>query len=125
MNRKIVINAKFGMDTARVIHSILFELQNAASSAKLNELTMTAARGEIEKGAFVERIEWIEHQNALKTKHLLEKGIALGIFPVSSRWQVPESFADHLSMQQMSGHSDFIARKFDILQRNRNIKLPS
>ncbi len=125
LNRRIVINAKFGLDTSRIIHSILFELQNAISTPKLNDLTRQAASGKIDKDNFVEGIEWIEHQNALRTKHLLEKGIAKGIFPVSSRWPVPESFADHLSMQKSSGHTDFIARKYEILKRNPTIQLPS
>ena len=125
MNRRIIINAKFDFDIARIIHSVLFELQNATATPKLNDLTRRAANGQVNKNEFVEGIEWIEHQNALRTKHLLEKGIAKGIFPAASRWPVPEKFSDHLSMQKSSGHTDFIARKYEILQRNRNNQLPS
>lgn len=125
LNRKIIINGKFQPDTAKMIHSILFELQNAAATPSLNSLTNRAIRGEVTKKEFVDGIEWIEHQNALRTKHLLEKGIAQGLFPEASRWPVPEKFEDHLSMQRSSGHSDFIARKYDMMQRNRNLPLPS
>lgn len=125
LNRKIIINGKFEPDTAKIIHSIIFELQNAAATSALNGLTNKAIRGEITKKDYVEGIEWIEHQNALKTKRLLECGIEKGLFPISARWPVPEKFQDHLAMQQRSGHSDFIARKYDILQRNRELRFPS
>lgn len=119
LKRKIVINGKFKPDQAKMVHSILFELQNAATTPILNDLTHRAMRGEITKKDFVEGIERIEHQNALKTKHLLEKGISLGLFPVAARWPVPERFEDHMMMQQSSGHSAFIARKYDMMQRQR------
>lgn len=122
-NRRIVINSKFGFDTGRIIHSILFELQNAVATSALDALRVKAANGEVDKDSFVEGIEWIEHQNALKTKHLLEKGIAMKLFPEASRWPVPEKFSEHMAMQKYSGHSDFIARKYDLIRKTP--RLPS
>lgn len=112
-SRTIFLNTKRGQSEGVTINSILFELHNALATSRLEMLTNQAANGQIDKEMYVEQIERTEHNNALRTSQLLEKGIAMGIFPESARWPVPQHFEDHYHLQQIHGHSQLIAMQYD------------
>lgn len=111
--RTIFINGNRNKDLGEIICSILFELHNATTNKTIYTLLKKAQIGEITKDQYVENIERMEHQNAVNTVRLIEKGIASGLFPPTSRWNIYENFDDHYMIQQLYGHSQFIAANFD------------
>lgn len=112
-SRSIVINGRLNPTLGQMICTILFELHNAATASYYDRLIEEAERGEMTKDQYVERVEHAEYQNARHTYELLEKGIKMGIFPASARWPVTSSFDEHYKVQQISGHSLFIADAYD------------
>lgn len=92
-----------------LICTLIFELHNAKRSADLIDLNQRAYSRSISKKMYVRSVEMIEHQNALATCKILEKGIALGVFPKSSRWPIHQDFETHFAIQKRSGHSKWIA----------------
>lgn len=95
------------------ICSILFELHNASTNRKMLALFHSAERNQISKEAWVEKMERMEHANALNTCHLIEKGIAQGIYPADAHWNIFQGFDDHYKLQQVTGHSQWFANKYD------------
>lgn len=93
--------------------SIIFELHNAKTSAELERYFDMAESGELSKEAFVEAVERMEHRNALETGKLIQAGIATGIFPKNCRWPVMQDFDSHYQVQQLYGHSQWIAARYD------------
>jgi hypothetical protein len=113
--RKIIVNAKKNKSLGKTICSILFELHNAKTNKQLVSLFAMAQKGTISKSEYVERVERMEHENAVATNKLIEKGIQMGIFPEETRWPIFEDFDDHYMIQQIYGHSQWIANNFDTM----------
>ncbi len=111
-NRLIKINAVYNKTLGRMIGSLLFELHNARSNDHLQRLCDLASNNLIGIEEFVMKVEKMEHQNALQTSRLIEKGIAKGIFPNDARWPVFPNFDDHYKVQQLHGHSQWIAKHY-------------
>ncbi len=118
-NRRIGINLEMCRNDGVIINCILFELHNAANDKKLRNFTNLAAKGKISKEAYVEAIEKIEHENAVSASRLLRKGIEENIYPPQAKWSVFSSFEDHYLVQQLTGHSLFIAERYDQMNRGR------
>lgn len=102
------------------IRSILFELHNASAKAQFGSLDRLAMTGKIAKEAYVEGIERIEHNHVLRTCKLIELGIQRGIFPIDTRWMVMRDFASHYLMQQLTGHSEHVAKNYNDLAPRRS-----
>lgn len=114
-NRIIYVNLSKNETLGKEISSILFELHNARTNQKLLRLFQEARTGLIDIDSFVESVERLEHQNALSTSKMIEEGIARAIFPEEARWDLFTSFDDHYKIQQLYGHSQWIAERFDSL----------
>lgn len=111
--RTIFINKDIRPSHQQVINSIVFELHNASSTQEMMFLFDQAEKGALAKDQFVEGIERMEHRNALAAQSLIEDGIARGHFPVGCRMYFYDSFDDYYIVQQILGHSQWIAAKYD------------
>lgn len=114
MNRTITINSARPQTMGERIHSILFELHNAASDDTLKQVVDEAIAGRLGKEQYVERIERMEHKNAVSCCELYQNGVDQGLFPSDGQVPVLRNFNDHYLMQQITGHSAWIARTYDI-----------
>ncbi len=112
-SRTIVVNAKNNKTKGGIITSILFELHNAKTNNQLISLFEQAQKGEINKDTYVRSVEKMEHENAVNTARLINKGIKDGIFPEDAYWPIYENFEDHYKLQQVFGHSQWLAKKYD------------
>lgn len=120
--RKIIVNAQKNKTLGKTICSILFELHNAKTNDQLLSLFAMAQQGTISKSDYVEKVERMEHQNAVNTNRLIEKGIEMGLFPTEARWPIFEDFEDHYMIQQIYGHSQWIANNFDTMNPNNGME---
>jgi len=118
-HRVIRINQAKQPELGSLITSILFELHNAASDPHFRQLYHQAKSGQLNKERYVEKVERMEHQNALNTCTILQKGIRLGYFPKEADWSILRSFDDHYKLQQLHGHSQWIANNFDMMFPSR------
>ena len=114
-NRTIVLNSRRDRNEGEIIRSILFEMHNAKNHHKFEKLDRLARGGHIDKEAYVREIEWLEHQNALETKRILDDAMAMGAYPNTVFWPIHEEFEAHYKLQQLAGHSQFIAQVYDTL----------
>lgn len=105
------------------ICSILFELHNASTNDYMLNLYRQAETNQMTKEIWVEHMERMEHANALNTCRLLEKGMAQNIYPPESRWTIFQSFDDYYKLQQISGHSQWLAKYYDQSNPYSNRKL--
>lgn len=123
--RVIRINQAKEPTLGSMITSILFELHNASSDPHFKQLYHQVKSGYLNKERYVEKVERMEHQNALNTCTILQKGVRLGHFPKDADWSILRSFDDHYKLQQLHGHSQWIAQNFDHLfpSRNREVYL--
>jgi hypothetical protein len=112
-SRTILVNAQKNRSKGSLICSILFELHNASTDTTLSRLIERASRGEIDKETYVQAVEQMEHTNALNTIALLKKGVAKGIFPSNTRWPIFYNFINHYQVQQLQGHSQWLAAQYD------------
>ncbi len=119
-NRTITLNSNHPRNEGEAIRSMIFELHNAKNNKRLHAVDLQARSGSLSKEAYVRNIEWVEHQNALEAKHLLDEGVNLGYYPSSSRWPIIENFEEHYRLQQSAGHSQFIAGIYDQISPHRN-----
>ena len=115
--RKIVIDGRANTDQGKLLCHLLFELHNAVSESKYQELYERALNDMIDCDSYVEAVEKIEHENMIKTVAILEKGISNGVFPLSGRWEIIYDFPIHYKIQQLTGHSLFIAKEYREMSR--------
>lgn len=113
--RVISVNASKQHSDGQKICSILFEMHNALNNYKFLQLDQLAREGKLNKESYIESIEKLEHQNALNTKKLLDKGVSIGVFPSDAKWPIIHSFDDHYKVQQIMGHSIQIGHAYDML----------
>jgi hypothetical protein len=106
--RVITINPLYCRTLGDQITTILMELHNASTNKELSGIFRMAAAGRLTIDQFVEQIERMEHKNGLSTCRLLEKGHRMGIFP-NYNWRIYENFDDYYMLQQVLGHSLWIA----------------
>lgn len=111
--RVICVTMSKQVNEGSLISSIIFELHNAVTDARLEQLTHMAMDGKISKDRYVELIERMEHENAVNAVALLKKGIQRGVFPQSAGLEVIKDFEDHYKTQQLAGHSQWIAAQYD------------
>ncbi|MEC7840434.1 MAG: hypothetical protein VX777_10385 [Chlamydiota bacterium] len=119
--RTIIVNASPGLDRSlgNIITSIVFELHNANTNHLLVKYFEQAQKGVINKDNYVRSIEKMEHENALNTSLLMDLGIERGVFPKEAEWNMYEDFEDHFKLQQIYQHSQWLADKYDELNRSR------
>ncbi len=101
---------------AAKISTLIFEMHNAAYDDELEKLDSLAKRGEISRPDYIRSVEYWEYQNAKKCAAILDKGIALGLFPKESHWKLSDTFEEHFRIQKKAGHSRHIGRMYDQLQ---------
>ncbi|MCC5831576.1 MAG: hypothetical protein JJU12_00840 [Chlamydiales bacterium] len=116
--RAIVINSKMRPSYGDTVRSIFFELHNAKVDKEFERIDWLALQRRLSKNDYVEAIERLEHQNALRVGTLIEQGIRQGYFPPSSRWYIPPDFETHYRIQREAGHSGRIAALYDSLIRS-------
>lgn len=97
------------------IGSILFELQNALGTSKIDHLDDLATKRKIDKESYVEAMEYLEYQNSIKASQIAEKGIQMGIFPKGAHLPTYRNFEEHYHYQKVGGHSAWFARNYDEL----------
>ncbi len=119
--RSIYLNSSIPRSEGVAIRSILFELHNSLSNSQFDYYNGLVQAGKISKAAYVETIERIEHQNALQTAALLERGIRNNQFPLTARWNVLHNFETHFQLQKKAGHSQFIAYNYDTMNTYRHV----
>ncbi|MEX1012550.1 MAG: hypothetical protein WDZ27_02540 [Waddliaceae bacterium] len=95
------------------IISIVFELHNAKTTNQMSEVSKLAQAGLLSRLEYIETMERIEYINALGTKSIIEKGVAKGIFPQNTHWNIPDSFDEHFNLQKMSGHSAWFSTLYN------------
>lgn len=110
--RLIQVNAVHTRDLAATIRAIVFELHNAKNNARFIDLMTLAYQGRISVDQYVEGMERIEHQNAIETALILDRGIAQGVFPKETAWLVLRDFEDHYAHQQLGGHSQWFVKQY-------------
>lgn len=120
--RTVALNPRKNISDGIRIASIVFELHNAKASNDLVRLTQRALKGHVTKEAYVEGIERLEHKNALAAARILKKGITQSFFPQEANWPVFRSFDDHYLVQQITGHSQEIARNYDAMRQGSYAK---
>lgn len=112
-SRLIKVNSHQHPNEGSWICSILFELHNAKTNKHMLDLFHSAEKNQVSKEVWVEQMERMEHANALNACRLLEKGIAQGIYPPEARWTIFYTFDDYYKLQQISGHSQWLANYYD------------
>lgn len=118
-SRSIRVNKAILQAEGEMIGTILFELQNALANKEIEKLNWLASSGKINKRDYVRAFEYLEYQNSLNAAKLAQRGIDMGIFPKSARLFTYSSFEEHFRVQQMAGHSAWIARVHDSLAPKR------
>ncbi len=111
--RVIMINPNKHRSESTIIVSLLFEMHNAARDHELLGIVDAAASGEIDKDRFVYLTEKLEHENCLNTCRLLKLGIERGLFPDNTTWNIYSNFEDHYKIQQLHGHSIWLAHVYN------------
>lgn len=112
-SRLIKVNPYRHPNEGSWICSILFELHNASTNQHMLSLFRSAEDNQFSKEIWVGQMERMEHTNALNTCRLLEKGIAQGIYPPEAHWTIFNSFDDYYKLQQITGHSHWLANMYD------------
>lgn len=102
--------------TAGKISTLIFEMHNAAYDDELERLDSLAKLGQISRSEYIRSVEFWEYQNAKRCAEILDKGIAMGLFPRESHWPISSNFEDHFQIQKKAGHSAHIGKMYDQLQ---------
>jgi hypothetical protein len=116
-SRIICVATSKDISEASIIGSILFELHNASTNAKINHFDKLAIQRQITKANYVESMEYIEYINSINTAALTEKGIQMGILPSEALMPTYSTFKEHYSVQQRSGHSAHFGRNYEDMAR--------
>ncbi|MBA3604247.1 MAG: hypothetical protein H0W50_11580 [Parachlamydiaceae bacterium] len=114
-SRTIIICLATNPPQGEVIASILFELHNASVTSKMDNLDQMAQYGKINKQEYVRSFEHLEYLNSINTANLAKIGIEKGLFPKNALLPTYKNFDEHFYYQKISGHSDVIAKNYDIL----------
>ena len=122
--RRIVIDGTVVKSFGKMLCDVLFELHNAASTPKNDDLWNRGQKGLVDCDTYVKAAEKIEHDNVLSTVAILKAGIDKGIFPKSSWWEVVEDFEIHYKIQQLSDHSLLIAQEYQAIKPPNIRSLP-
>jgi hypothetical protein len=109
-NRIIFVNPA---PNRSVIGSILFELQNAFITSKLDQLDHLASQGKISRDSYVEAVERLEYQNSLNAASLARKGIQMKLYPRDALMPTYPTFEEHYRLQKIGGHSAWIANTYN------------
>lgn len=94
------------------IGSIIFELCNAASNSKLDNLDELASRGRIACETYVREVERIEFENSHIASKIAKEGIDRGLFPADAFLPTYSNFEEHYHYQKIGGHSAWIEKNF-------------
>ena len=119
--RRIVVDKRAARNQGSLLCHVLFELMNAASEEKYQELCEMAIDGLIDCDTYVEAVERIEYENMLRADAIVEKGVFLGVFPSAERWGMIDDFATHYKIQQLAGHSTSIVQEYREMTGRRSI----
>lgn len=122
MERTIYINLSNPRSQGSLIRSILFEMHNALSQKEFDRLDSLAAKRALSRDHYIQAVERIEHQNALKTIALLEKGRAVQTFSMDTHWPILKNFEEHFAVQVQSGHAGQVGQLYDILSNQHYFK---
>lgn len=120
--RTIYVNTASQQSQGRILGTILFELHNARSNSRYDELDFRANTGRISKMDYVESMERVEYENSIATAALADKGIKLGYFPKEARLPIYNSFQEHYLYQRIGGHSGWLARAYDEISPKKSQK---
>lgn len=120
--RTILLNASNEWTEGQIISSILFELHNAKKDRKFENLNLLALKNKISKQHYVESIERFEFDNSLLTKKIIDSGIQYGFFPKDAHLPVYKNFEEHYYWQVKLGHSALMAKQYDELVIEGQIK---
>lgn len=113
--RTIILNPKKDRSDAEVIRLVLFELHNAKNQYKFDNVAMLAKKRQLNRNGYIRAVEYIEYQNVMETRALLNEGINKGYYPKSAAWHVLPDFESHFALQKQVGHSAFIGKMYDNL----------
>jgi hypothetical protein len=100
-----------------IIGSILFELQNAASNRKFQQIEKMALDRKINRQSYVRSMEYMEYLNSHLAAKIAQKGVHMGILPHDARLPTYDTFEEHFREQIRSGHSAFFGKNFDQLMQ--------
>ncbi len=108
-DRKILLSSQFFRDTeANKVASLVFELSNAFQTSRFKELVRNKDQYGVE--AFVRAFEEIEYDSAKITQRIA--GQILGSDKVYDFKLISQKFSEHYALNQISGHSEWIAKKY-------------
>ncbi len=111
--RVICINPEFHESEGRIIGSMLFEMQNAFSTAVIEKLYDLVSQGKMDKETFIRSMEFQEYTNSKRAAAMAQRGIDLGIFPKSALLPTYSNFEEHYHYQKIGGHSAWFAKYYD------------
>lgn len=114
-HRAICVNVAHHQDQGEIIGSIIFEMQNALTTKKYDQLDNMAQRNQIDRESYIRSVEYQEFINSHNAASLARKGIAKRLFPSNSELPTFKTFDEHYRMQQYGGHSEWIGRAYDQL----------
>ena len=112
-SRSVIVNCDRASLEGQRLCWVVFELHNALTSEEFDAICMRARQGQVSKEEYVRQVEKHEHRNALQARALIEGGVRRGLYPQEALWPVIKSFEDHYRMQQLMGHSFWIADQYD------------
>lgn len=113
--RVIEINSLNHATVGDVIVSLLFELHNAGTDARLRYLQDCAHARSISRQRFVRKMEQREWKNWEATCALVQIGKQRGLFPAQTMAVSFGTFDRYLDMQNAGGHTQFHADIYNFL----------
>ncbi|MBS0653401.1 MAG: hypothetical protein JSR39_07755 [Verrucomicrobia bacterium] len=98
-------------DLPTLVFWTVFEQLNVQASEQFNQIKDRYASGGLNLDQAVERIERLEHENALHAKSLMISAVAQKLItpPTDGFDTISNDFATHYRFQQLKGHSQRIA----------------
>lgn len=123
VNRVILFNSSHiendSLTLAEKIQILTFETCNASRTKIFQFLIEQATRGGSNINKYVEDVEKMEHQTALQNDRILKEGADLGLFPNEGFGKpTSENFHEYYALQQICGHSQRIASRYQTLFPN-------
>ncbi len=93
-------------------------MHNALSNREFQKLDELASNRQIDRGSYVRKMEYLEFKNILiKPQRWRKRVLSKAFFLEMPRLYTYPTFEEHFRMQQIGGHSDWIAKNYDQARR--------
>lgn len=116
-NRVVCVDVSKNRTEGEIFGSLLFELHNASTNLRINELNRLASQKKISKDDYVKSMEFMEYLNSKNASRISAQGIKMGILPSDAYLPTYSNFEEHFQAQIESGHSACFARNYELCLR--------